>query len=137
MLRGDSSFGTKKVIATCLGAGVKFSLSVTRNKRICAAIAAIDEVAYQPVHYPGAVEDPDTAALLSYAQVAETPYPLRLARGGSVTARVVLRRVKDARYPDALFPAWRYHPFLTNSDLPTALADLRQSQIEGSRITGL
>jgi hypothetical protein len=25
---------------------------------------------------------------------------------------------------DALFPAWRYHPFLTNSTLPTAQADI-------------
>src|SRR6188472_964341 len=26
--------------------------------------------------------------------------------------------------PDALFPVWRYHPFLTNSELPTAEADI-------------
>ena len=26
--------------------------------------------------------------------------------------------------PDALFPVWRYHPFVTNSTLPTAEADL-------------
>ena len=38
--------------------------------------------------------------------------------------RLVVRRVKDARYPDALFPVWRYHPFLTNSTLPTAEADI-------------
>ena len=30
----------------------------------------------------------------------------------------------DANYPDALFPVWRYHPFFTNSDLPTTEADL-------------
>ena len=35
-----------------------------------------------------------------------------------------MRRVKDARYPDALFPVWRYHPFVTNSTLPTAEADI-------------
>ena len=53
MLRGDSAFGTKKVIATCLEEGVEFSLSVTRNKRITTAIQGIDEDAYTPVHYPG------------------------------------------------------------------------------------
>ena len=58
--------------------GVEFSLSVTRNKRITAAIEAIDEAAYTPVHYPGAVDDPDTGTLISDAEVAETPYPLRL-----------------------------------------------------------
>ena len=26
--------------------------------------------------------------------------------------------------PDALFPVWRYHPFVTNSTLPTAEADI-------------
>jgi hypothetical protein len=33
-------------------------------------------------------------------------------------ARLVVRRVKDARYPDALFPVRRYHPFFTNTDCP-------------------
>jgi Transposase DDE domain group 1 len=80
MVRGDSMFGTKKVITTCVADGVHFSLSVSRNNRVSAAIAAIDEAAYTPVHYPGAVEDPDTGQLISDAQVAETPYPLRLGR---------------------------------------------------------
>ncbi|BBX72352.1 hypothetical protein MSHI_02580 [Mycobacterium shinjukuense] len=38
--------------------------------------------------------------------------------------RLVVRRVKDTRYPDALFPVWRYHPFVTNSTLPVAEADI-------------
>ncbi len=124
MVRGDSAFGTKKVITTCVAEGAEFSLSVSRNKRISAAIEAIDEAAYTPVHYPGAVEDPDTGPLISDAEVAETPYTLRLGRGRTLTVRLVVRRVKDARYPDALFPVWRYHPFVTNSELPTAEADI-------------
>jgi hypothetical protein len=124
MLRGDSAFGTKKVIATCVEDGVEFSLSVTRNRAIARAIEAIDEHAYTPVHYPGAVTDPDTGALISDAEVAETLYTLRLGRGKKITARLVVRRVKDARYPDALFPVWRHHPFLTNSTLPVAEADV-------------
>ena len=124
MLRGDSAFGTKKVIAACGEERVEFSLSVTRNKRITAAIEAINEDAYTPVHYPGAVDDPDTGTLISDAEVAETPYTLRLGRGRHITTRLIVRRVKDARYPDALFPVWRYHPFLTNSQLPTAEADI-------------
>jgi hypothetical protein len=104
VLRGDSAFGTKKVIATRVAEGVEFSLSVARNQAVTAAIAAIDEDAYTLVHYPGAVEDPDTGALISDAEVAETPYILRLGRGKQITARLVVRRVKDPRYPDALFP---------------------------------
>ena len=73
MVRGDSALGTKKVIATCVADGVEFSLSVSRNNRITAATEDLDEAAYTPVRYPGAVEDPDTGALISDAQVAETP----------------------------------------------------------------
>ncbi len=124
MLRGDSAFGTKKVMATCVEEGIEFSLSVARNKRISTAIGGIDDHAYLPVHYPGAVEDPDTAALISDAEVAETPYTLRLGHGRTLIVRLIVRRVKDARYPDGLFPVWRYHPFVTNSELPTTEADI-------------
>ena len=124
LVRGDSAFGTKKVMTTCVAEGTQFSLSVSRNKRINAAIEVIDEAAYTPVHYPGAVTDPDTGELISDAQVAETPYTLHLGRHRTLTVRLVVRRVKDARYPDALFPVWRYHPFVTNSELPTTEADI-------------
>ncbi|MGE0219416.1 MAG: IS1380 family transposase [Vicinamibacterales bacterium] len=124
MLRGDSAFGTKKVIAACLTEGIEFSLALSRNPRVTKAIDAIDENAFTPVHYPGAVTDPDTGQLLSDAQVAETPYTLTIGGHGRYTARLVVRRVKDARYPDGLFPVWRYHPFFTNSTLPTDQADL-------------
>ena len=73
VVRGDTAFGTKKVITTCVTEGAEFSLSVSRNKRISAAIEGIDEAAYTPVHYPGAVTDPDTGQLVSDAEVAETP----------------------------------------------------------------
>ena len=124
MLRGDSAFGTKKVIGACLDERVEFSLTLSRNRRVTTAIDSIDETAWTPVHYPGAVEDPDTGALISDAEVAETSYTLTVRGHGRVTARLVVRRVKDARYPDALFPVWRYHPFFTNTILPTAEADL-------------
>ena len=52
------------------------------------------------------------------------PTPLSASTNQPVTARLIVRRVKDARYPDALFPVWRYHPFFTNSDEPLADADI-------------
>jgi hypothetical protein len=124
MLRGDSAFGTKKVITTCLDEAIEFSLTMSRNTRITKAINAIDDDAFTPVHYPGAVTDPDTGQLISDAEVAEIPYTPTIAGRRKVTARTVVRRVKDARYPDALFPVWRYHPFFTNSDLSTTEADI-------------
>ncbi len=70
------------------------------NKRINAAIAAIDEHAWTPVHYPGAIEDPDTAALISDAEVAETlhaarctaPHAHRAAGGAPGQRRPLPRR---------------------------------------------
>ena len=79
MLRGDSAFGTKKVIATCLDEQRRvLPDGEPKQTPITTAIAGIDEDAYTPVHYPGAVEDPDTGALISDAEVAETPYTLRV-----------------------------------------------------------
>ncbi len=35
-----------------------------------------------------------------------------------------MRRVKDARHLDGLFPMWRHHPFFTDSTEPTTDADI-------------
>ena len=44
---------------------------------------------------------------------------------GAITARLIVRRVKDANQPaDGLFPIWRYHPFFTNSTEPATDADI-------------
>ncbi|HJT92395.1 MAG TPA: IS1380 family transposase [Mycobacterium sp.] len=123
MVRGDSAFGNKAVIGAAVAAGIEFSLVMTRNPRITRAIDGIDEHKWTPVHYPGAVIDPETGELISDAEVAETSYTAFSGRH-RVTARLIVRRVKDANYPDALFPVWRYHPFFTNSDLSTVEADI-------------
>ena len=124
LLRGDSAFGNRAVVRACRRAKVEFSLVMTKNPAIQRAIEAIDADQWTPVRYPGAVQDPDTGAWISDAEVAEIPYTAFAATPDRVTARLVVRRVKDARYPDALFPVWRYHPFFTNSTLPTAQADI-------------
>ena len=97
---------------------------LAKNAAVCRAIAAIDEDAWIPVHYPGAVTDPDTGALISDAQVAETSFTAFATTDTPLTARLVVRRVRDQAKLDELFPVWRHHPFLTNSDLPLAEADL-------------
>jgi Transposase DDE domain group 1 len=124
VVRGDSAYGSRKVVRACLRHGAKFSLVMTRNTAIDKAIAAIDEHAWTPVRYPGAVVDPDTGAWISDAEVAEIAYTAFASTHDRITARLVVRRVKDACYPDALFPVWRYHPFFTNTDLPVAEADI-------------
>jgi hypothetical protein len=112
------------VVRACLRGNAEFSLVMIKNRAIQRAIAAIPEQAWTPVRYPGAVQDPDTGAWISDAEVAEVPYTAFAATQDRITARLVVRRDKDARYPDALFPVWRYHPFFTNTGLPTADADV-------------
>jgi hypothetical protein len=124
LVRGDSAYGTSAVVAACRRAGARFSLVLTKNTAVQAAIEAIPQHAWTPVRYPGAVRDPDTGAWISDAEVAEIPYTAFTSTRGAVTARLIVRRVKDARYPDALFPVWRYHPFITDSTEPVAEADL-------------
>ena len=114
--------------AACVRHGAQFSLVMTRNTAIDRAIAAIDDDAWTPVRYPGAVQDPDTGAWISDAEVAEIAYTAFASTHDRITARLVVRRVKDARYPDALFPVWRYHPFFTNTDLPVDQADITHRQ---------
>src|SRR4249919_4272721 len=71
LVRGDSAYGNSAVVGACLKAKVRFSVVLTKNRKVAAAISAIPEDAWTPVQYPGAVLDPDTGKLLSDAEVAE------------------------------------------------------------------
>jgi hypothetical protein len=127
LVRGDSAYGNRAVVRACGRGRAEFSLVMTKNRAIQRAIASIPDTAWTPVRYPGAVQDPETGAWISDAEVAEVTYTAFAATKDRTTARLIVRRVKDARYPDgsgALFPVWRYHPFFTNSTLPTAQADI-------------
>jgi hypothetical protein len=97
---------------------------LTKNRTLAAAIDSIGDDAWTPVNYRGAVRDPDTGAWISDAEVAEVPYTAFASTPHAVTARLIVRRVKDARYRDALFPVWRYHPFFSDTDEPVDAADL-------------
>jgi hypothetical protein len=124
LVRGDSAYGTRAVIGAARHAGVQFSLVLTKNTAVQKAIDAIPEEGWTPVRYPGAIQDPDTGLWISDAEVAEIPYTALASTKDAITARLIVRRVKDARHRDALFPVWRYHPFFTNSDEPLADADV-------------
>ncbi|MGO4647395.1 IS1380 family transposase [Nocardia sp. 2YAB30] len=125
VVRGDSSYGTRKVVRAALRGGAQFSLVMTQNSAVKKAIDSIpDDHEWTPVKYPGAVRDPDTGEWISDAEVAEIAYTAFASTKDRTTARLIVRRVKDARYPDALFPVWRYHPFFTNSTESTVDADI-------------
>jgi hypothetical protein len=124
LVRGDSAYYTGANVTAVIKAGARFSFTTTRNPAVDAAIASIPEHAYTPMHYPGAVVDPDTGHLIFDAQVAEVPYTAFATTRHRITARLIVRRVLDAGTQDPLFPVWRYHPVLTNSTEPTTTADI-------------
>ena len=125
LVRGDSAYGTSPVVWACVNAGVWFSLVLGKNRPVTRAIAAIPDHAWTPVRYPGAVLDPDTGQWISDAEVAEVPaFTAFASTKEPVTARLIVRRVRDRAKTDELFPVWRYHPFLTNSAEPAPTADI-------------
>jgi hypothetical protein len=124
LVRGDSAYGNSTVIAACVKAGVRFSFVLTKNRAVNRAIASIAGDAWTPVRYPGAVTDPDTGELISDAEVAEVEFTAFASTKHPVTARLIVRRVRDRAKTAELFPVWRYHPFFTNNTEPTAQADI-------------
>jgi len=124
LVRGDSAYGNAAVVNACLKARAWFSVVLVKNPAVARAIAQIPDDAWVPVHYPGAVPDPDTGQLISDAEVAEIEFTAFASTSTPVTARLVVRRVRDRAKTAELFQVWRYHPFLTNTTDPTAQADI-------------
>jgi hypothetical protein len=124
LVRGDSAFCSGTVVAAVVKAGATFSFAIARNPAVNAAIATIPDEQYTPVHYPGAVTDPDTGELISDAQVAEVEFTAFAGTRYEITGWLVVRRVLDANTQDPLFPVWRYHPVFTNNPEPVADANI-------------
>ena len=89
------------------------------NPHVKAAIAAIGEDAWTPIKYPRAIWDDQLACWVSDAQVAEVKYTAFTSTDQPITARLIVRRVKDltrsAEGQGELFPVWRYHAVFTDS----------------------
>jgi hypothetical protein len=121
IVRMDSAYYNAAVIAAIRGQGARFSVTVPMNVSIRAAIAAISEDAWTAIRYPRAIWDDQLDAWISDAEVAETQYTAFASKKGqAVTARLVVRRVRDlnkkaAEGQDELFPVWRYHAVFTDS----------------------
>jgi Transposase DDE domain group 1 len=128
LVRGDSAFGSGAVVSACRKAGANFSLTLQSNPKLQAAIDTIGDDEWTPVRYPGAVFDEQTGRWISNAEVAETTYTAFETTTHKVTARLIVRRVRELNPAppgqEELFPIWRYHAFLTDTDLPTVAADL-------------
>src|SRR4051794_23401796 len=128
LLRADSAFWNKKLIARLEHAGWQYSISVRMQSWVPAAIATIPETAWQRLaDYPEGGE----------AQIAETTPkaawrgpPASPEGGGGQTAgtpaggrRLLVRRPRLVAPQAELWPDWRYFPFITNRTEPLELVE--------------
>ena len=107
-VRADSAFYSRAVLGTAVKLGVEFSVTARQDKKIRAAIDAIDEAAWTPIPYW--LSTPE----VSGADVAETTYTAFSGKD-AITVRLVVRRVRPTPGSQlALFTTWDYHAFVTN-----------------------
>ena len=121
VVRMDPAFYGAPAVWAARQAGAYFPVTVRMDPKVRAAIAGIGEDAWTPIRYPRAVWDDQLRCWVSGAQVAEVTYTAFTSRKGqAVTARLIVRRVRDLNKKAAagqgeLFPAWRYHAVFTDS----------------------
>ncbi|MEO8748963.1 MAG: IS1380 family transposase [Allobranchiibius sp.] len=82
-LRADSAFYSKAVLSTARRFNVRFSVTARQDKKIRAAIEAIDESAWSPIPYW--LSTPD----VSGADVAETSYTAFAGTTQAITVRLI------------------------------------------------
>ena len=115
-VRADSGFWSWELLRTLDRHKMTWSITVTNNHKVKAAIAGITDDAWVDIDH----------TLGGFAQVAETSY----VGGGTLNkhrriVRLVVRRTRLAdTAQQALFANWRHHSFITNrTDLSTIEAD--------------
>ncbi len=113
-IRADSGFWSWGLIDRLNTVDVKWSITVSLNSAVRAAIETIGDKAWVDIDYPKG----------GHAQVAETLYTTGRGKQRR-TVRLVVRRTRlTDRAQQRLWPNWRYHAFITNrNDLSTVTAD--------------
>ncbi len=137
VVRADSAFYSRAVLGTAVKHGVQFSITARQDKKIRAAIEAIEEDAWEPIPYW--LSTPE----VSGADVAETSYTAFSGSNGgkdAIEVRLVVRRVRPTPGSQlALFTTWEYHAFVTNrpGDVLEVEADHRRHAVVEQRIAEL
>ena len=138
VVRADSAFYSRKVIAACRRAGVRFSVTIRMDAKAHKAIDAIPADAWVEIEYPQPVWDDEQQRFISRAQIAETSYTAFEGTKDAVNARLIARRIPDlnkTRVDDQgeLFTVWRYHAAFTDSPFVLIQAE---AQHRGHAIIG-
>jgi Transposase DDE domain group 1 len=119
--RADSGLYCAAFTGACRRTGAYFSVTARMDPAVKRAIASIPGDAWTPIRYPRAIWDDQLRCWVSDAEVAEVSYTAFASKKGqAVTARLIVRRVRDQNRKAAqgqaeLFPVWRYHPVFTDS----------------------
>ena len=106
IIRADSGFENRTLMADLAARGVEFSIGVKQSKTIRALIALIPETDWVTIS-----DYPDTGE----AQIAETTLG---------AFRLIVRRTRLVGKQAELFPDWRHHSFATNRTVPLLTADV-------------
>jgi hypothetical protein len=110
LLRADSAFWNKKLIARLESTGWSYSISVRLQFWVPEAINQIPESTWRPLEdYPAHGE----------AQISET------TAGGR---RLIVRRTRLIGAQAELWPDWRYFPFITNCTEPLEIVEAEHRQ---------
>ena len=98
VLRADSAFYGRDVIAAARRAGARFSITARKDRAVTRAIDAIPDDAWSTIRYPNAVFDEQLGQWVSDAEVAEIPFTAFASRRKTdrVTARLIVRRRLNA-----------------------------------------
>jgi hypothetical protein len=94
VVRADSAFYAKTVIAACRRQNVRFSFTTRIDAKIRAACERISEDQWIDIRYPQAIYDEDTGRWISDAQIAETRYTAFEGSHHALTARLIVRRIR-------------------------------------------
>lgn len=109
ILRADSGFWNTRVFERLEKAGWQYSIGVRMIKSVSAAVAQVDEDAWQRIDYPDQGE----------AQIAATTY------GGR---RLIVRRTRLIGPQAELWPDWRHFAFVTNRPEPIEVVEAEHRQ---------
>ena len=115
-VRADSGFFSYEMLDAIEDHQARYSITVAQDAQVKAAIAAIDEDAWQSIAYTraGRPKVAETTITTSARSRSRKPRTLRL----------IVRRTRLVGAQAELWPNWRHHAFITDrDDLDTRSAD--------------
>ena len=126
ILRADSAYYNRDVIAAAIRAGARYPVTARVDPAVRRAMAAMNEQAWTPIHYPGAIWDEDEQRLISDAEVAEIEFTAFASRRKATHPRPADRR-RVKRLDTSHVPAGQHALFAAYERLRIPPAPIRDT----------